>query len=917
MSPFVRAWARIVRRHPERTAVEDAHGGCLTHAALWVAAGVEARRLRRLGIGPEDVVALMLPRCVDLVVALLAVWRAGAAWSYVDPALPIARREALLSIAGARAVRTGPEGFRLAGQDVVRWDQSPPAIEIPEPVRRERVQPGPSTLAYVAFTSGSSGQPKGVRVEHRGVLPMLRAQIRAFGLGPDTRALWVLSPGFDASVSDVGTVLLAGGALLIDSPDVLADPARLARTLRAREVTAIDLPPSVLPRLPPDALPPTLRTIVIGGEVADPSGVRAHARERRVVNVYGPTEATVCTSLEQCGPDWRGRTLGRPLPHVRYRLVDGELWIGGACLARDYAGDSERTRERFVWDGGQRWCRTGDRVRKEGADWVFEGRIDRQVKLGGRRAEPEEVEVALRTMGVEGAVVPRDVLGRTVLVAFVTVATEGLAERLRTRLPGWLVPAVWVSLARIPRSPNGKVDLDTLGGFPIANGATAWPSEPRVRRFAELFASVLGYDIVGPDDDFFAMGGDSLALLALLARGESEGLPLTAARVHAAPTPSALAIAAERGSEAQDSLRSIEDLAAIALRLREPSRARWGRAVPSGQDDGCVVLTGGTGFFGAHVRAALAARGHAVLCLVRADDDAAARERVGSGDAWAADMERPDFGLAPERLRLLHRRARRIVHLAARVHLTDPLEALAAPNVDGTRAAIALAAAAGAPLLYASTLSVFVASDRMDELFTEDDDATRPCRIAGGYAQSKWVAEQLVRAAPVASCIVRYGLLTPDYLTFRAPPRDWLVRFVRELATTGRAPPALDTDALGFDCTPVDHAAAATVRLIEGDARGTVHVCGAAPVTSRRLLAAIREEVALGGAGGALDGAATMLGAARATDMERFARHRALDLFAASGVRFGDVRARSYGVVAPAVDDDYLRRCVRAFLRDP
>lgn len=931
MSPFVRAWARVVRRQPERIAVEDARGVAITHAELWAAASAEARQLRQIGVGPEDVVALALPRSLELVVAMLAAWRAGAAWSYVDPSLPTARRDALLAIARARAILSGPDGFRLTEEGVTRGGGPPPATAaLRAPTDRAPARPDPSTLAYVAFTSGSGGQPKGVRVEHRGILPMLRAQIRAFGLGADTRALWVLSPGFDASVSDIGTVLLAGGALLIDTPDVLADPVRLARALRARSVTSIDLPPSLLPRLPPDTLPKTLQTLVIGGEVADPGTVRAHAQVRRVVNVYGPTEATVCTSLERCGPDWRGGTLGRPLPQVRYRVVDGELWIGGASLARDYAGDPERTRERFVWDPGGRWYRTGDRVRKDGQDWVFEGRMDRQVKLGGRRAEPEEVEAALRAMGTPGAVVPRDVMGRTVLVAFIAGATEGYAERLRGMLPGWMVPSVWVSLERLPRSPNGKVDLEALRCLPLTHGAPAWPADPRARRLAELFAAVLGLETVGPDDDFFAMGGDSLALLALLTRAESQGLALTAARVHGAPTPRELAVAVDRGTDALDGYRSTAELSAATQGLEGPGLHRGACAAPvgaaaaaprtnrqRGPREDSIILTGATGFLGARIRAALAARGHTVLSLVRAPDDATARERAGGGEAWAADIERPDFGLEADRLRLLRRRARLVVHLAARVHLTDPLEALAPANVNGTRAAIALAAAAGAALLHASTLSVFVASDRTDAVFLEDDDATRPCRIAGGYGQSKWIAEQLVRAASVPSCIVRYGLLTPDPVTFQAPPRDWLVRFVRELATMGRAPAALDTDALGFDCTPVDHAADATVRLIEAEVRGTVHVCGATPVTARRLLSAMRDEGALDGPGAVRGGVVTtVLGAARSTDAGRFARHRALDLFAASGICFGDARARSHGIVAPAVDEAYLRGCVRAFLRD-
>lgn len=147
-------------------------------------------------------------------------------------------------------------------------------------------------------------------------------------------------------------------------------------------------------------LPERLRTVIIGGEVADAEAARGFAARLRLVNVYGPTEATVCTSLERCPSDWRGGTLGRTLPHVHYRLVDDELWIGGDCLARDDAGDAKGTAERFVQADGARWYRTGDRVYRDGEDWVFAGRLDRQVQLAGRRAEPEEVEAALGRIGV-------------------------------------------------------------------------------------------------------------------------------------------------------------------------------------------------------------------------------------------------------------------------------------------------------------------------------------------------------------------------------------------------------------------------------------------------------------------------------------------------------------------------------------
>ncbi len=884
---FVAAYEAVVARHGARVAIEDASDRRVTHAELWDEAGKLARLLVAAGAGPEAVVALGLPRSVELVTGMLAAWRARAAWTVVEPSLPTARRARCLEVAGARLL-VDEVGVRRMTAGVGQGADANTAAS------------AEATLAYVAFTSGSSGSPKGVRIEHRGLLPMLRAQIDAFALDAETRALWVLSPSFDASVSDVGTVLLAGGLLLLDAPDVLADPARLVDVLTRREITAIDLPPSVLARLPLDRLPPTLRTIVIGGEVASVEVVRRASRRHRVVNVYGPTEATVCTSLEVCGPDWPGGTLGQPLPHVRYREVEGELWIGGDALARDYAGEPEQTAARFVVRDGLRWYRTGDRVRREGDAWHFEGRLDRQVKIGGKRVEPEEVEAALQAMGIEGCVVPREVDGRTFLVGFVRepgLTPEQIVARLHARLPAWLVPGLWRVVPELPRTERGKVDRDALARLSL-DTRTQWPLDPEARRLAELFAVALGRAVVGEDDDFFALGGDSLALLSFLARAEEAGVPRTASQVHTAPTPKALA-----GLRHDPERRTTDALLDL---VPAPPRRRGPRHGPGS----AILLTGATGFLGTRLRRALAARGFEVISLVRASSTEHARARVGA-EAFVAELGKENCGMNTSDYEACVERAGLVVHLAARVSVAASYEALAAANVDGTRHALQLASDAGVPFVHASTLSVFVASDRPDEVFFEDDEALVPASIAGGYAQTKWVAEQLVARAEVPTCVLRYGLLTAGRDDLRAPPGDWLVRFVREVAARD-TPDGLDTDAIGFDATPVDHAVEATLRLVEGHARGTFHVAGAEPVSARRLLRAVRE---VGGPTTREGDEAHVLGAARAHDPARFSRQRALDLFAATGVRFDDRRARAFGIEAPRVDDDYLRASVRAMLR--
>lgn len=929
---FVEHYARLVAEDPEALAIEaTTRSGlrCLSRAELWLKAGEVASTLAAVGVGRQDVVGVPYGRSVEFATAVLGIWRARAAWVCLDPALPAARRA---DIAARACVCT-----------TVQFDGDSVHVAAPKGATAgPSARAEPTDLAYVVFTSGSTGRPKGVRIEHRGLVPMLRAQIAAFDLGPSSRFLWTLSASFDASVSDIGVALLAGAKLLIADPLICSDPAQLMDVLRDRQVSFVDLPPSLLAHLDIARVAPTLRTVVIGGESAEVATARRWAERVHLVNVYGPTEATVCTSLERLTPTWKGRTLGQPMAHVRYRIEEGELWIGGDCLARDYAGDAAETARCFVWRDGNRWYRTGDQVERDGDDWIFKGRIDRQVKLGGKRAEPEEIEAALARLGVTSAVVPRTVDQQTTLTAYVqadrgarhphmpvwaeTADVRIWSASLLAQLPVWMLPRHWLVLPILPRMPSGKVDFAALAALPLpppTPAAVTASADPLERALAELFAAVLGIATVGRDDDFFALGGDSLALLALLGRAELAGLALSAALVRTHSRISALAVAlrSRQEPEIRTTAQLLSQLPAGLVGYPPVGLAQSASQRRANTSKPLILLTGATGFLGALVHRELLARGRRVLALVRAPDDGSARRRLAvAAPAIAGDIALPRFGLTDMRWRELAGEVGCIVHLAAQVNLASTLESLSADNVTGTAHVLELAAAAGAPLIHASTLSVFVASNRPDTTFFEDDNAQAPCTIAGGYAQSKWLAEQVVRRAGIDGAMIRYGLLTGDRHTGAFAPRDWLVRFVRSLAAGGVVPEELQTVALAFDATPVDHAAAATCAIIDApaDRLATYHVAGGRPVQVARLVQALRAEgIALRvGSTSECAEASLVLGLARAFDGERFSRHRGLDLFAATGVQFDDARARSLGIVAPEVDDAYLRRCVRWILGD-
>lgn len=416
------------------TALEDENGHSLSYAQLGLRLREVASGLLELGLEPGQLVGLQLPKGQDYVVALLACWWAGLAFVPLDPGLP-------------------PERLRLlkevSAPDLV-LDRLP--LGAPGPRRYDE-------LAYVIATSGSSGRPKAVEIEHRGLVPMLEEQIEAFRLTPGSRSLWLLSIQFDASLSDLGTALLSGACLVIPSAQVWDE---LPRQLSQHQITHLDLPPALLRAYEPEDFPDGLETLIVGGEPSDPERLRRWAQRFRVVSVYGPTEATICTSLRQVDASWTRPYLGRPIGGSEYRVVEGELWIAGPLLARGYRHQPEATAAAFACLDDRRYYRTGDRVQREDDDLVFLGRSDRQLKIRGHRIEAEEVEQHL--LAIPGVVRAAVLAQGGQLLAFFEgqLKSDEVADRLRLRLPSWMLPDVLESRPSLPLLPSGKVDLEAL-----------------------------------------------------------------------------------------------------------------------------------------------------------------------------------------------------------------------------------------------------------------------------------------------------------------------------------------------------------------------------------------------------------------------------------------------------------------------
>ncbi|MFJ6998033.1 amino acid adenylation domain-containing protein, partial [Streptomyces sp. NPDC003090] len=563
-----------VARHAARTpgAVAVAHGDEeVTYAELDGAAERLAARLRSLGVGPEAVVGICVDRGPDMLRAVLGVLKAGGAFLPLDPQHPVERLAFTARDSGMRVLLTQSplagavpfDGPVLRLDDPAVWEPSP------EPVAGAPAVT-PDTTAYVIYTSGSTGTPKGAAVPHRGLTNMLEGQRDLVQPSPGDRVLQFASFSFDASILEMTWALANGGRLCTAPKEALRPGPDLAETLRAYGITGTMLPPSALAVLGEDRFP-DLAVLQVAGEACPAELARTWSRGRRMYNVYGLSETSSWSVAARLTPDCRRAPIGRPIRNTQVHVLDddlqpvpvgvpGEIHLGGYAVGRGYLDRPELTAAAFVPDPygapGDRLCRTGDiGVRRPDGQVEWLGRRDGQVKLRGFRIELGEVEHALRELPeVRQAVVllRRDLPGgEPALVAYVVpregsgAGEEELRRGLRARVPGYMVPAFFVTLGDLPVNTSGKIDKRALplppagrerGGAPYVA-----PRTPAELLLAEVWRGVLGVDEVGVHDDFFRLGGSSLSTVRVAAQATARGLRVTVRDLIEAPTIAQLA----------------------------------------------------------------------------------------------------------------------------------------------------------------------------------------------------------------------------------------------------------------------------------------------------------------------------------------------------------------------------------------
>jgi amino acid adenylation domain-containing protein/thioester reductase-like protein len=872
---------QAVEKHPDATAVRFG-AAASTYRELDIRANRLARKLVALGVGPETLVAVALPRSFDLVVALLATVKAGGGYLPVDPTYPAERIAYLfadaepvcvVAEAGMSLPATVPtveiDGIDLSDSDGSRVTEADRSA----PLRADNI-------AYVIYTSGSTGRPKGVPIPHRNVVELFANTQSLFGF--DQRDVWTMfhSYAFDFSVWELWGPLLHGGTLVIVDYFTSRSPAQFLELLRTERVTVLNQTPSAFGQLSEadrtaaaDLPPLSLRYIVFGGEPLefrrldewhDRHGVSA----AKLVNMYGTTETTVHATHRLIGAA-EGNGIGGALPGLQIVLLDdrlhpvpvgvrGEIYIAGAQLARGYLGRAGLTAGRFVANpfatDGTRLYRTGDLARlNSDGDLVYLGRADNQVKVRGFRIELGEIETALLALeSVQHAavIVREDSPGDQRIVAYLVGPSDVAAVHTEVArvLPAHMVPAAFVVIDAIPLTTHGKLDRAALPAPTVGTAPFRTPTNPIEQAVADAFTEVLDVPGIGLDDDFFALGGNSLLAFTLQrALSQRLGIELTMATLFDASTVRGLA-ARITGHGAEAYYPS----AIAADAVLGPEFDSAGRAPTHLGPASEVLLTGATGFVGAYLLRELLDRTDArVWCLVRANTEGEAYDRIRGAlrsyllwdDALESriiavpgDLADPSFGLTDADYARLADRIDAIYHNGARVNHVEPYARLRAANVEGTREVLRLATTRRIkPVHFVSTTGTVVPAVRSG-LIRETARIGADELPAQGYVASKWVAEQLIlqageRGVPVR--VYRLGLVSGDLRIGVNSPDDSFWNMIRAAAILGVAP---DIGDAATALIPVTYVTRAIVEISLGDATDIAyHLINEKPVAIRDI----------------------------------------------------------------------------------
>lgn len=871
-------FAEQVKRTPNAIALQFG-AETLTYKELDRRSTRVAKVLASRRVKPEMLVGLFVHRSLEMVIGQLGVLKAGGAYLPLDPSFPAERLAFMLADSGASILLTQStllDRLPESNAEVICMDD----IEGMKSSTKKLPSASPDDLAYVIYTSGSTGKPKGVQIHHRAVVNFLASMRKSLEITSEETLLAVTTLSFDIAVLELLLPLTVGARVVIANSETVADGALLANALKDFHVTFMQATPASWRLLLESGWRgKTDLTILSGGEaLTNDLAERLLKRGAALWNLYGPTETTIWSTLYRVtSSEQRGISntvpIGRPIANTQIYILDsslqpvpmgviGDLFIGGDGVSRGYLNRPELTTERFVqspFDSSSVIYKTGDLARYlPDGNIEFFGRSDQQVKVRGFRIETGEVEVALASHpSVKQAVVTawKATSSDASLIGYVVPASGendadfgSLREYLRTKLPEYMVPSIFVTLESLPLTPNGKVDRNALPAPTQSRldmrAKYVAPRTPLEHELADICAEVLGLKNhpVGAHDNFFDLGGHSLlgTRLVFLLR-EKYGLDTTQLPLRTLfenPTVANLASAIERalsgeyipqrGNIIRMKQLSLDELKAEAVLDADITAGDLKYADVS--EPMHILLTGATGFVGAFLLHDLLKQTSAdIHCLLRADTIEQGRQRLkrnlGNYSLWddlfteriqpvLGDLGSPQLGLTDETFESLAGQIDWIYHNGAMVNFVYPYAAHKASNVLGTQEILRLASRGKfKPVHHVSTLSILHNGDHDDgRIYRESDDIEETGAPFGGYAQSKWVAEKLVMEAGkrgIPYAIYRPGLVSGHSRTGAWNTDNMISSMTRACLLLGTAP---DLDVIA-NIVPVDFVSAAIVFL--------------------------------------------------------------------------------------------------------